>query len=106
MKIEFQLLPDYSFHVLGTKSDDGLEIEILFNGLDAEYIYISGHEMMVASDDYKGLYVRFGEIVPIEAVIEEANKQIEGIVTQTEQEDVDEEAMASDLSSPYYSGGI
>lgn len=102
IKIEFDYLDTYGGHGLKTRSDDGLEIEIYFKGLDAETISISGHEMNVNSDDYKGLYVLFGEIVPVSKVIEEANKQIEDIVNEYLQEIADDEAMERELSSPYY----
>lgn len=107
MKIEFKYVDDYSGHNLIAKTDHGEEIEIWFNGLDADCIYIDGLEVEVNNDTLKRFAARIGgEWVEIATIIQEANKQIEGIVAQTEQEDADEDAMASDLSSPYYSGGI
>lgn len=71
-------------HKLITKTSDGAEIEIGFMGLEAEYVYLNGHEMEVAGDDYKGLFVNFGhgldlKFMPIASVIQQANAQIEDI---------------------------
>jgi len=84
----------YFDHYLIAKTSDGLEIKIGFKGFEAEYIYISEHEMEVASDDYKGLYVNFGhglemKIIPIASVIQQANAQIDFIVAEVEAEQRD-----------------
>ena len=106
MKINFEY-EEYNGHRLTTTSDDGTEIEILFNGFDADYYYINGNEFEVKNDDYKGLYVMFGgEVMPIANVIQQANAQIEDIVAETEQEQADEEGLERELSSLKMTGRI
>ena len=92
-------------HILKTTSTDGTEIEIGFNGFDAKIIYISGHEMEVSSDDYKGLYLNFGrglemKFIPVATVIQQANAQIEDIVSEIETEAANWDRHAQSFSQP------
>jgi folylpolyglutamate synthase/dihydropteroate synthase len=101
----------YFDHALKTTTADGAVIEILFKDLDATHFYINDIEYDVNTDQYKGLYVSFGnglEVVtlPVANVIQQANAQIEGFAAEVEQSQRDEEAMSRELSSPYMTGRI
>lgn len=73
-------------HVLKLVTIDGADIEIGFDGMDASHIYVSGHEMSVKSDDYKGLYVNVGRaplsprIITLASLIRRAEDDLEDII--------------------------
>lgn len=79
-------------HALITKTPEGAEIEILFDGFEASVLYLNDLEFDLADDSIQGIYVDFGkrfESKPssLRDVVIAANSQIVDIYDEIIQEE-------------------
>lgn len=93
--------------LLCIKTLQGVEIDFLFKGNDAEYIYIDGDEFPALSDTLYGLFVSVGgSIVSLNELRREAEDQWPSIREEIEREERLENRYSRELASPFLTGRV
>lgn len=111
MKLTFtfkdEILPTLSIKA------QGVEVDITFDGGEAKYVTLNGEtEFETTQDVLSGLFVQLQktrmefEVVSLAEIVRQAQAQFDGIMEEVEQEDADEAAHRSYLSSPYQTGRV
>lgn len=93
--------------MLCIKTNQHLEIEVLFENGEATHIYVDENEFKVIEDTLYGLFVGIGDqVMSLVEIIREADRQYPAIMEEIEQEDRDAAEMERELSCPRRTGRI
>lgn len=93
--------------LLTIKTDQNIDIEILFENGDATHIYLDGDEFSLLSDTLYGVFVVIaGNFINLVDLGRKAGEEYDGIMKEVRAEQKAEDDMARELSSPYLTGRI
>lgn len=93
--------------LLTIKSDQHVDIEILFESGDATHVYLDGDEFSLLSDTLYGVFVVIGgQFINLVDLGRKAADAYDGIMDEVRAEQKAEDDMARELSSPYLTGRI
>lgn len=89
------------------KTDQGVDVEVLFEGGEATYIFVDDLEFKTSDDFLKGLFVKVnGNPITLMGIYQSAESQYDDVMAEVEQDMIDEIAMREELSSPYLTGRL
>ena len=95
------------YDMLSIKTDQHIDIEILFDKQEPDQVYIDGLDYSVLDDTLHGLFVVIDQkFVPVTDLIYEASQAYGPIIEEIRKEQRAEDAMIRELSSPYLTGRV
>lgn len=89
------------------KSDDGLDLEVFFDGSSPTEIHVDGDDFLITDDKLHRLYVLIRErYVSLYAVVFAASAKYEELKTEHDIIQAEEQAHQDEVSSPFLTGRI